>query len=391
MIKKSVAFISNRKVIAGLYILFALASSIPVLKGSKTYENGGQEYTRYNNYRIFEQSFKHLTNYQDLYMLYPEEHWDLYKYTPSFSVFFGIFYIMPDWLGVSIWNLFNALVLLVAIYFLPKLNDYQKGLISLIVLIELTTSMQNHQSNALIAGLIVLAFGLLERNKHSWAALSIVFSVFIKLFGIVGFALFMFYPQKWKIALYSLLWMFVLFLLPLIFVDITQYTKLLNSFFDTLRNDHDTSYGLSVMGWIYTWFKLDLPKNIVVCVGILIFLLPFYRFHHYKKFIFKYYILCSILIWVVIFNHKAESPTFIIAMLGVALWFVLSEKNILNTSLFISAFILTSLSPTDLFPRSLREAIVIPYVLKVFPVILIWLKIIYDTIHPRENPLSNNM
>jgi hypothetical protein len=201
----------------------------------------------------------------------------------------------------------------------------------------------------------------------------------------------MFYPQKWKSALYSLLWMVVLFLLPLIFIDITQYTKLLNRFFDLLRNDHDTSYGLSVMGWIYTWFKLDLPKNLVVCLGILIFLLPFYRFHHYKRFIFKYYILCSVLIWVVIFNHKAESPTFIIAMVGVALWFVLSEKNILNTSLFISAFILTSLSPTDLFPRSLREAIVIPYVLKVFPVILIWLKIIYDTIRPMENPLSNEI
>jgi hypothetical protein len=228
---------------------------------------------------------------------------------------------MPDWLGLNLWNLLNSLVLLAAIYYLPKVNDYQKGLVSLIVLIELITSMQNHESNALIAGLLVFSFGLLERGKIFWATLPIMFSIFIKLFGIVGLILFVFYPQKWKSAIYLFTWALILLLLPLLIIDVTQYIKLLNSFFNMLKNDHDNSYGLSVMGWLHSWFKIDLSKNMVVLLGALIFLLPFYKIKLYKVFIFRYLILGSVLIWIVIFNHKAESPTFIIAMIGVALWY----------------------------------------------------------------------
>ena len=240
--------ISNKRIILAIYILFALAASIQSLNGTKTYYDGGIAYNKYNNYTIFEKSFEHLKNHQDLYVLYPEEHWDLYKYSPSFAVFFSVFHVLPDWLGLCLWNLLNAIMLLLAIYYLPKLSSYQKGLVLIIVLIELMTSMQNEQSNALIAGLIVMAFGLAEKNKSFWATLCIVFSVFIKLFGIVGFALFLFYPKKWKAALYALFWTSVIFVLPLLFIDFEQYTKLLSSYFNMLTNDHDTSYGYSVMG-----------------------------------------------------------------------------------------------------------------------------------------------
>ena len=247
---KLIKTISDKRIIIAIYILFALGASVQSLIGTKTYHDGGIVYNRYNNYTIFEKSFEHLKNQQDLYVLYPEEHWDLYKYTPTFSVFFACFNILPDWLGLSLWNLLNALVLLFAIYYLPRLSLYQKGLILLIVLIELMTSMQNQQSNALIAGLIVLSFGLLERDKSFWATLCIVFSVFIKLFGLVGFALFLFYPKKWRSALYALFWTGLLLILPLIFVDFEQYTRLFNSYLNLLANDHDASlrifsYGLA--------------------------------------------------------------------------------------------------------------------------------------------------
>jgi len=385
---KLIKTISDKRIIIAIYILFALGASVQSLIGTKTYHDGGIVYNRYNNYTIFEKSFEHLKNQQDLYVLYPEEHWDLYKYTPTFSVFFACFNILPDWLGLSLWNLLNALVLLFAIYYLPRLSLYQKGLILLIVLIELMTSMQNQQSNALIAGLIVLSFGLLERDKSFWATLCIVFSVFIKLFGLVGFALFLFYPKKWRSALYALFWTGLLLILPLIFVDFEQYTRLFNSYLNLLANDHDASYGYSVMGWLNSWFAIDINKNIVVATGALIFLLPFYKIKMYGEYTFKYLIMSSILIWIVIFNHKAESPTFILAMTGVALWFIQCKKTKLNIILFVTAFILTTLSLTDIFPRYLREEFVKPYVLKAFPCILIWIKIIYDTlILKEERPL----
>jgi len=372
------SIVSNKLVVIAIYVLFALIASLQSLIGKKTYTEGGNEYNKYNNYTIFEKSFEHLKNKQDLYILYPDEHWDLYKYTPSFSVFFGFFHSLPDWLGLSLWNILNAIVLLLAVYYLPKLNAYKQGLILLIVLLELLTSMQNQQSNALLAGLLVFSFGFLERNKLFWAVGCIVFSMFIKLFGIVGFALFLFYPNKWKAAMYALFWMLVLLALPLLYIDVDQYVALYSSYLNLLKNDHDASYGYSVMGWINSWFSIDFSKNLIVAIGVVVFLSPLIRIKLYPNFIFKWLILCSVLIWIVIFNHKAESPTFVLAMTGVALWFVQGEKNKVNIVLFIAAFLLTTLSSTDLFPKSWREEFVKPYNLKAFPCILIWLKIIYD-------------
>lgn len=378
--------ISSKVFVIIIYVLFALAASVQSLSiGTRVYVEGGPEYNTYNNYTIFEKSFQHLKNHQDLYVLYPEEHWDLYKYTPSFSVFFGIFSSLPDWLGLNLWNLLNALVLLFSVYYLPRFDNRQKGFILLIALIELMTSMQNAQSNALIAGLLIFAFGFLERNKPLFATLCIILSAFIKLFGIVGFAIFLFYPGKWKSALYSIVWFILIAALPLMFVDMQQYLKLLSSYQHLLQEDHVASYGFSVMGWLHAWLHIEFNKNAVVLLGAALFLLPFYQTGLYKEFMFKLLVLSSVLIWIVIFNHKAESPTFIIAMAGVALWFVGSKKNMLHILLFAGAFLLTSLSPTDLFPKYVRNTFVTPYMLKVFPCILIWLNIIYDLMTLRKH------
>ncbi|GAB1418945.1 glycosyltransferase family 87 protein [Bacteroidales bacterium] len=375
--EKLVQFVSNPKAIVALFTLLALAAGIQSLLGTKTYEDGGITYNGYNNYTIFVNSFHHLVNNQDLYILYPQEHWDLFKYTPSFAVFFGFFGFFPDWFGVNLWNLLNSLLLVAAVYLLPGLDNLRKGLILLIVLVETMTSMQNGQSNALIAGLILLSFGLLERDEPFLATLFIIASAFIKLFGIVALALLLLYPKKTKSALYVLFWTVVFALLPLIFVDNEQYLKMIASYFRMLSEDYDASMGYSVMGWLKAWFSIDIDKNMVVASGALAFMLPFAKIKSYKDLDFRMLILSSALIWMVIFNHKAESPTFVIAMTGLAIWFVQSPKNTFNILLFAVAFVFVSLSPTDIFPRQLREAFVKPYVMKAFPCILVWGFILY--------------
>ncbi len=389
MNSKIKAIVSNKKIIILIYFLFALIASVQALLGGRSsFEKDGIEHNNYNNYDIFENSFYHLVEQKDLYILYPYEHWDLFKYSPSFAALFGVFSIFPDWIGLPLWTLLNSFVLLFAIYYLPKLNSYQQGLILLIILIELLTSLQNQQSNGLMAGLFVLSFGMVEKQKYFLASLFLVTTVFIKLFGVVGFALFLFYPQKWKLALYSLTSSLILFLIPLLFIDFDQYLFLLKSYANMLSNDYSISYGFSVMGWLFTWFGLEFDKMPIVLLGVFIFLLPFVRIKEYKEYIFRILALTSILIWVVIFNHKAESPTFIIAMSGVAIWFVISEKSKINILLFSLAFIFTTLSPTDLFPKIIRDSLVIPYTLKAFPCILIWLKIIYDMITLKTNTIN---
>ena len=87
-------------------------------------------------------------------------------------------------------------VITLAIYYLPRLNIYQKGLILLIIANELFTSIQSSQTNALITGLLIFAFICLENKKIFWAPLFITASVFIKIFGILGFALLLFYRNN---------------------------------------------------------------------------------------------------------------------------------------------------------------------------------------------------
>jgi hypothetical protein len=382
----------NPRTILAIYMLFALIASIQsIQQGDKPFVEGGMPYDQYNNYTIFKQSFYHLKEGKDLYILYPEEHWDLYKYSPSFSVVFGALAILPDGIGLSIWNLLNALFLLYAIYLLPGIALKNKSWIALICLIELLTSMQNEQSNGLMVGWIVLAFCLLEKEKYLPATLLLVATVFIKIFGIVAMAIFLFYPKKWKLDLYSTLWTIVLLGLPLIFVDLDQYKYLMESWRRMLSEDHSISLGFSVMGWLQTWFGMEGHKLWTLIAGVILFLIPLIRWQLYRDLNFRIWMLCSILIWVVIFNHKAESPTFIIAMVGVAIWFIKSEKSIMNITLFALAMIFTSLSPSDLFPAAIRRDWVIPYVLKAVPCILIWFKIIWDMMRMKPTQTDLNI
>ena len=98
----------------------------------------------------------------------------------------------------------------------------------------------------------------------------------------------------------------------------------------------------------------------------------------YKNFYYRLLLLASVLLWIVIFNHKAESPTFIIAICGVAIWYFPQTRKTENLVLMLLALVFTMLSPTDLFPPYVRNNIFKPYVVKALPCILVWFKLTYD-------------
>jgi hypothetical protein len=297
----------------------------------------------------------------------------------------GLFAHFPDSVGLFLWNLLNVLLLFYALRQVPFPDDKTRLLALAFILIELITSVQNAQSNGIITGLLIFAFIFLEKKRVIPASLLIVLTVFIKIFGLAAMALYLFYPNKIKAVLYSLLWAIILALLPLAVVSPSQLIFLYQSWFHLLLNDHSASLGLSVAGWLHTWFNAGISKDLLVLIGAILLFTPLavnYRSH--RHYLFRLYYLSSILIWVVIFNHKAESPTFVIAISGAALWYFSGKRKIEDTVLIISALIFTVLSPTDVFPRFLRDAYVKPYVLKAVPCILIWIKITLDLLFFRS-------
>ncbi|CAG5006350.1 hypothetical protein DYBT9275_03800 [Dyadobacter sp. CECT 9275] len=383
-------FLVNRRLLFFIFVVIALLASLQSYYGGlKTFVPGGKLYTSFNNYIIFKQSFFHLIHGQDLYVLYLDEQFDLFKYSPAFALFFGGLSYLPDLAGLTLWNLLNALVLFFSVYYLPKGDLRTKGIILLTVLIELLTSIQNEQSNGLIAGLLIFAFGFLERGKYWQAAFCIVASVYIKLFGIVALALFLLYPNKLKLTYTTAVWILLFTFAPLVVVDMEQFLFLYKSWLSLLQNDRSISDGLSVIGWLKAWFGWDVNKTMVNIAGVVLFCLPLVRIRYYSQYTFRILLLASVLIWVVIFNHRAESPTFIIAMCGVALWYFSLSSSRENLVLLLLAFVFTALSATDVFPRFMRDEWLKPYVIKAVPCILIWGKIIYDmwvgNLAPRES------
>jgi len=366
--------ITKKQWIYFLFVIVALGITAQlIMRGPRDFDTSGIHYTHYNNYLIFKQSFVHLLEGKNLYTAYPAEHWDLFKYTPLFAMTMGVFYWMPDGLGLFLWNLLNVLVLFGGIYALPRLTLNQKFTIGLLVLLELVTSLQNAQSNALLVGLILYAFSFAEKGKTGWATVMVVLSVFIKLYGGIAFLLFLFYPKKWKAALFATMWTILAIALPLVIVGWQHNLFLFDEFLRMLKSDHDASYGLSVMGIIHAWFSIEIEKLVVLAIGCVLLLLPFTRWKSYSNEVFRMNALASLLLWMVIFNHKAESPTFIIAVVGMALCYVSFP---LSTSWRIALLIgiaITSLAPTDLVPAFVRKEFVNPYVLKAVPSALLWL------------------
>lgn len=188
-----------------VYFLLAVSAGIhSYLIGPQ--EFAGRQYTHYNNFLTFKYSYFHLIQNKDLYIEYPDEHWDYFKYSPTFALMMFPFAYLPNLIGLLLWNLVNSLILFFAIKEL-KIDDKIKALILWFTAIELLTSIQNEQSNGLMAGLFILSFVLFEKNKPLLATLLLTISAYIKIFGIIGFILILLYPNRLKAILYSAFWM----------------------------------------------------------------------------------------------------------------------------------------------------------------------------------------
>ncbi len=367
------AFLLCPETLFCVYVLAAVAVSVQSFLIPPHF-CGNYEYTDYNNYIIFRQSFAHLIDGKNLYDLYPAEHWDGFKYSPSFAMAMGVARYLPDITGLCAWNLLNALALFAAIWLLPFRKD-TRLLVLWFVLPELITCLQNAQSNGLVAGLIIAAFGCMERGKATIATLCIIGAMFIKIYGAVALCLFLFYPGKMKFTFAAIFWTVIICGMPLFVTPPHTLLWQYNNWVHTLLQDHSLNYGLSVMGCLHVWFAISSGKGIVNVIGIALFLLPFTRTKLYCDPLYKSLALASMLIWVVIFSHMAESPTYIIAVSGVGIWYFSRSGHrhtLWRGILLASVFVFTCLSPTDIVPPFVRLNFFVPYSIKAIPCILVW-------------------
>ncbi|MBK7668909.1 MAG: DUF2029 domain-containing protein [Sphingobacteriaceae bacterium] len=308
----------------------------------------------------------------------------------------GLFYYLSDWLGLSLWNLLNGLVFLYAITTLPGFTNKKTLYLLLFVIVELVLSIQNCQTNSLLAGFTILAFTSLEKGNAGKAAFYICCGIFIKIFAIVACLLFLFYPKKPRFILFMLLWSTVFFLLPAIVIGIPNLIYQYKNWISVINGDLSGNIALykvgenfSLYGFLEILIGTSINKTIVLVCGIVMLLSPLAFIKKYKFYNFRMAFLCLILIWMVIFNHKAESPSYIIAITGIGIWCLSKENSKLALILLFSSLFFTSLFFTDLVPIALKQNLSKPLIKACMSCVVLLVIAIELTI--KKNILEDNI
>jgi hypothetical protein len=279
---------------------------------------------------IFRSSFWHLVHGQNVYARYGTN--DLFKYSPTFAVLFAPFAVPPFAVGMLLWNAFNVGALIIA--FRRLFPRRLAALALLLVLPELFNSTQASQSNALVAALVLLAFDALERDRALPAFLAITLGTAIKLFPIAALSLAIFYPCRRRGAAAFVLCASALILLPLTIVSPATLQAQYGWWLDVEMHDA-VARGASVMRVLHDTFGVTWPNWPVQLAGIILLLAPLLHRARWSDIRFRRTFLASLLVFVVIFNHQAERPSFIIAAAGVAVWFVWSPRDQLRLALVL--------------------------------------------------------
>lgn len=359
--------------------VFAVYLILALVAGFKQYHHYS-----YNNYLIFKYVYWHTVDLQNLYNNYPE-YQDSNHYGPVFSIFIAPFALLPDGLGCILWNIANVTILLWGIYSLP-ISFNKRTIIAWICAHETLTALFSFQFNIALTGLILLSFSYLIKKKEVQSAFFIALGTLIKLYGIVGLAFFFFTKNKLKFVLGCFIAFVGLFALPMVISSPAFVMQSYSDWYHSLAHKNALNASLtsfqdiSLMGIVRrATGNVNIPNAPFLLVGLILFGLPYLRIKQYKHIAFRLMLLASTLIFTVIFSSGSESPTYIIAFAGIAIWFMVQQnpKKGWIIALFIFAFILTSLSPTDIFPRPVKEFIRL-YSLKALPCVIIWLTIIYQ-------------
>lgn len=383
-LKETTFYSSLSKIFNNQIFILAVFALLPIITTYRQYHTG----THHNNYLIFIYTFFHAQDHLNLFSTYPLEYGDKNHYGPLFSLIIAPFAVMPEYIGVLFWEITNALFLYFAIRSLPL--EFKKiNAVYWIVANELLTSLFACQSNPAITGMIILSYSLIDKKQNFWAACMIMLGTFIKLYGIVGLAFFFFAKEKPRFIAWCLLWALIFFVLPMIFFTpeyiIQQYREWYISLSEKqIENATLISWqDISLMGIVRRVLQNPHVSNLPFLItGILIFCLPYLRIKQYQSPNFRLMFLAATLIFTVIFSNSSESPTYVIAFAGVAIWFIIQPRPVkpIVLVLFIFAILLTTLAPTDLYPRFIRNNYIMRYSLKALPCVLIWLYISYQMI-----------
>lgn len=309
-----------------------------------------------NDFAIFSAASGNLRNGADLYILHPGRAYDLFKYSPTFALLFTPIALLPSLLGLFVWNALGALALWYALW---RLLPAREAAVShLLVYLALLRNMQSAQSNALVAALVIAAFLALERERWWRAAAAIGVGVSIKLFPAVAAAMALGRRNGHRLVVPLLGIGLALGVAPLAVTD----GRTLAAQYASWRRLHGTQRddaGQSMMSVIERAFAIHWPQWWWQALGLALLLIPFVLATRRARVdrCVRLQLLASLLVFMVIFNHKAEAQSYIIAICGVSIWWASHPDARWRLGVALAVVALTNLPSTDLAPDLVKAAI----------------------------------
>src|SRR5437879_5925566 len=323
-----------------------------------------------NNLSIFRSASLNLLAGRDLYAAHPEQHFDFYKYSPTFAVLFAPLAYLPFALAFLCWSLLNGLLLW---YALDRLLPERQATIALALLyLEVLLALQYGQSNALVAALMILGFVAFEGRRQLGAALSITVGAAVKLFPLAGLSLAALYPRRPRFGAIAVGVLAVAVVLPLVVIPpadlLAQYRS-----WHAIEAKDTLLRGYSLMHYVHAWFGVDWPNWPLQAAGTALLLLPVaLRPDRWASLEFRRSFLCSLLVYAVLFNHASESPSFVVAYAGIVIWYVSSPPSRVRAAVMALTLLVMVVHDVDVVPRWVKYDLLVPYRIKGIPCLVAW-------------------
>jgi len=233
-----------------------------------------------NNYWIFRAASQHLRDGLDLYAAYPDLHADFFKYSPTFAFFFEPFAVGEPVIGYALWAGVSAFLVWAGIVRL--LPARAAALALALSWIAVVGDLQRAQSNAFVAGLMMLGWVLVERGDQLRGAAAIAAGAFVKIFPLAA-AMGALLHRRWLRFCAILAGVMALFAaLPLLMTGPSLLAMQYRSWYaiETADAAPMARYGTGgadlyagMMGQFRVWFGVDWPHWPTQLAGLVILML----------------------------------------------------------------------------------------------------------------------
>ena len=327
-----------------------------------------------NDFAIFRAAFWNLIAGRNLYVLRLEQAHDFFWYSPSFALLFGPFAALPFVVGLFFWNLFNALALFFALRLL--LPPDRAAVAQALVFLPMLRSMQSSQSNALIAALIIVAFVSYERGWLWRGGFAVAVGAITKVFPLAALSFALPRPNRLRAAAAFSVAMLVLLALPLLVISpaalVAQYEA-----WRALGTVETSLLSSNLMGLLrnagLTWPFLPIQ---LLAVAIVLAVLAA-RIRDWGDRSVRLQFLAFVMVFCVVFNHRAERQGAVIAISGLVIWYLASPREAWRTWLFAIVYFLVTLTGADIVPPAIKRLLV-SQVRFAIPLTILWLVILGD-------------